>query len=97
MDDLLKLEDDRLVLPVTVDKDRLDFIEVVTQKVKAGYLNGYVDPEYIKSLQQISLPFWSRESTGGEGGSMLSHEDGSIIVGNILKSWEMSKTAGLIY
>lgn len=88
MDDLLKLEDNRLVLPITVDKEGENFIEVVTQKVKAGYLNGYADPEYIESLQQISLPFLGSGKYRGfpvEGDSMPPHEDGSIIIGRYIE------------
>jgi len=88
LDDLLKLENNRLVLPITVDTDGNNFIEVVTQKVKAGYLNGYADPEYIESLQQISLPFLGSGKHRGfpvEGDSMPPHEDGSIIVGRYIE------------
>ena len=88
MDDLLKLEGNRLVLPITVDKEGENFIEVVTQKVKAGYLNGYADPEYIENLQQISLPFLGPGKHRGfpvEGDSMPPHEDGSIIVGRYIE------------
>lgn len=88
IDDLLKLENNRLVLPITVDRDGSNFIEVVTQKVKAGYLNGYADPEYIESLQHISLPFLGQGKHRGfpvEGDSMPPHEDGSIIVGRYVE------------
>lgn len=88
MDDLLQLENNRLVLPITVDTDGNNCIEVVTQKVKAGYLNGYADPEYIESLQQISLPFLGPGKHRGfpvEGDSMPPHEDGSIIVGRYVE------------
>ncbi|MFV8344050.1 XRE family transcriptional regulator [Flavobacterium sp. XS2P39] len=88
MDDLMKLEGNRLVLPITVDKDGENYIEVVTQKVKAGYLNGYADPEYIENLQQISLPFLGPGKHRGfpvEGDSMPPHEDGSIIVGRYIE------------
>ncbi|RTY77468.1 LexA family transcriptional regulator [Flavobacterium sp. LS1P28] len=87
-DDLLKLENNRLVLPITVDAAGENYIEVVTQKVKAGYLNGYADPEYIESLQQISLPFLGLGKHRGfpvEGDSMPPHEDGSIIVGRYIE------------
>jgi hypothetical protein len=47
--DLLKLENNRLILP-KVDQMR-NRIEVVTQK--KGY-KRYADPEYIEQLQQIS-------------------------------------------
>lgn len=86
--DLLKLENNRLVLPIVVDREGENFIEVVTQKVKAGYLNGYADPEYIESLQQISLPFLGPDKHRGfpvEGDSMPPHEDGSIIIGRYVE------------
>ncbi|MCI9844578.1 XRE family transcriptional regulator [Flavobacterium pectinovorum] len=88
MQHLLKLENNRLVLPILVDHEGENFIEVVTQKVKAGYLNGYADPEYIESLQQISLPFLGPGKHRGfpvEGDSMPPHEDGSIIVGRYVE------------
>lgn len=88
MDDLLQLESNRLVLPITVNREGDNLIEVVTQKVKAGYLNGYADPEYIESLQQISLPFLGPGKHRGfpvEGDSMPPHEDGSIIVGRYIE------------
>ncbi|HEX8014505.1 MAG TPA: LexA family transcriptional regulator [Flavobacterium sp.] len=88
VEDLLKLEDNRLVLPIQVDQQGENFIEVVTQKVKAGYLNGYADPEYIENLQQISLPFLGPGKHRGfpvEGDSMPPHEDGSIIIGRYVE------------
>jgi transcriptional regulator with XRE-family HTH domain len=88
MQDLLKLENNRLILPIQVDREGENFIEVVTQKVRAGYLNGYSDPEYIESLQQISLPFLGSGKHRGfpvEGDSMPPHEDGSIIVGRYIE------------
>ena len=88
VDDLLQLANNRLVLPITVDNKGENFIEVVTQKVKAGYLNGYADPEYIENLQQISLPFLGPGKHRGfpvEGDSMPPHEDGSIIVGKYIE------------
>ncbi|RYY69905.1 MAG: LexA family transcriptional regulator [Chitinophagaceae bacterium] len=88
MGDLLKLENNRLLLPITVDPLGNNMIEVVTQKAKAGYLNGYSDPEYIESLQQISLPFLGPGKHRGfpvEGDSMPPHEPGSIIVGKYVE------------
>jgi len=88
MHDLLKLENNRLILPIQVDREGENYIEVVTQKVKAGYLNGYSDPEYIESLQQISLPFLGSGKHRGfpvEGDSMPPHEDGSIIIGRYVE------------
>ncbi|GGF23890.1 XRE family transcriptional regulator [Flavobacterium limi] len=107
---LLKLENNRLVLPIMVDHQGENYIEVVTQKVKAGYLNGYADPEYIESLQQISLPFLGPGKHRGfpvEGDSMPPHEDGSIIVGRYVERLGdvqdgktyilITKTEGMVY
>ena len=88
LDDLLKLEDNRLVLPITVDAAGENFIEIVPHKAKAGYLTGYADPEFIESLQHISLPFLGSGKHRGfpvEGDSMPPHEDGSIIVGRYIE------------
>ena len=77
-----------MVLPITRDNKGGNFIEVVTQKVKARCLKGYADPEYIESLQQISLLFLGSGKHRGfpvEGGSMPPHADGSIIAGRYIE------------
>lgn len=87
--DLIKLENNRILLPITVDDKGNNRIEVVTEKAKAGYLSGYSDPEYIESLQQISLPFLGSGKHRGfpvEGDSMPPHEEGSIIVGRYVEN-----------
>jgi transcriptional regulator with XRE-family HTH domain len=87
--DLIQLENNRLILPIQVDGIGENVIEIVTQKVKAGYLSGYADPEYIESLQQISLPFLGPGKHRGfpvEGDSMPPHEEGSIIVGRFVEN-----------
>ena len=86
---LLQLENNRLVLPIQVDHSGENYIEVVTQKAKAGYLSGYADPEYIEQLQQISLPFLGLGKYRGfpvEGDSMPPHQDGDIIVGRYIEN-----------
>lgn len=86
--DLLKLENNRLLLPITVDSQGNNLIEVVTEKARAGYLNGYADPEYIEALQQVALPFLGPGKHRGfpvEGDSMPPHEPGSIIVGRYVE------------
>ncbi len=88
IENLIKLEGNRLILPIQVDRFGENFIEIVSQKAKAGYLNGYADPEYIESLQQVSLPFLDPGKHRGfpvEGDSMPPHEDGSIIIGRYVE------------
>ncbi|QRY55544.1 XRE family transcriptional regulator [Sphingobacterium siyangense] len=87
--DLLKLENNRVLLPIKVDGDGESYIEVVTQKAKAGYLDGYADPEYIERLEHITLPFLRNGKfrafpVGGD--SMPPHRDSSMIVGRYLES-----------
>lgn len=93
-----------------MDKNGDNLIELVTQKVKAGYLNGYADPEYIESLQKISLPFLESGKYRDfllEGDSMPPHKDGSIIIGKYIEKLGeiqygktyvlITKSEGMIY
>jgi transcriptional regulator with XRE-family HTH domain len=86
--DLMSLENNRLLLPIQVDPNGNNIIEIVTEKAKAGYLTGYSDPEYIEGLQQIILPFLGSGKLRGfpvEGDSMPPHEEGSIIIGRYVE------------
>lgn len=89
MDGLLKLEDNRILLPITIDTGGENTIEIIPQKAKAGYLNGYSDPEFIEGLQQISLPFLKNGKFRAfpvSGDSMPPHRDGSFIIGKYVES-----------
>jgi hypothetical protein len=96
--DLLKLENNRLILPFKWIKWEKIGLKLLP-KSKAGYLSGYADPEYIEQLQQISLPF-----LGGQipwfscrRDSMPPHQDGDIIVGRYVERLEvLGKTYILI-
>ena len=107
---LLTLEDNRIVLPITVDKNGENLIEIVPHKAKAGYLAGYSDPEYIESLQHISLPFLRNgkfRAFPNEGKSMPPFQDGSFIVGQYVEKAEnikdghtyvmLTKDDGIVY
>jgi transcriptional regulator with XRE-family HTH domain len=88
VEQLLQLENNRVILPIQVDVAGKNCIEVVTQKAKAGYLSGYADPEYIEQLQQISLPFLGLGKYRGfpvDGDSMPPHQNGDIIVGRYVE------------
>lgn len=87
-DDLIKLEDNRIVLPIMVDHFGENFIEIIPHKAKAGYTSGYADPEFIENLQQISLPFLRNGKFRAfpvEGDSMPPHKEGSFIVGKYVE------------
>lgn len=83
-EDLIQLEDNRILLPITVDKDGENKIEIIPEKAQAGYLSGYSDPEFIETLQHISLPFLRNGKYRAfpvTGDSMPPHKEGSFVVG----------------
>ncbi|MEO5777654.1 MAG: XRE family transcriptional regulator [Flavobacterium sp.] len=89
VDDLLKLGDNRILLPIIVDKSGNNFIEIVPHKARAGYLSGYADPEFIENLQQIALPFLGAGKMRAfpiGGDSMPPHTDKSFIVGRYIEN-----------
>jgi transcriptional regulator with XRE-family HTH domain len=88
LETLLKMDDNRILLPITVDKKGNDNIEIIPHTAKAGYLSGYSDPEFIENLQHISLPFLGNGKFRAfpvEGDSMPPHKEGSFIVGKYVE------------
>ena len=95
VDNLLKLEDNRIVLPITIDSNGNNLIEIIPHKARAGYLTGYADVEFIENLPQISLPFLGPGKmrafpVGGD--SMPPHTDQSFIVGKYIENLGEIKT-----
>lgn len=89
LDDIVKLPENRIVLPIKVDNTGENKIELVTQKAKMGYVNGYDDPEFIEGLQHISLPFLRNgkfRAFPAEGDSMPPYNDGTYFVGKYIES-----------
>ena len=94
IDDILKLPDNRIVLPIKVGKTGENKIEIVPHKGKMGYLTGYNDPDYIEGLQHMSLPFLRNGKYRAfpvEGDSMPPYNDGTYIIGKYLESKEYLK------
>lgn len=98
------------VLSITVDKEDNENIELVPVKARAGYLNGYGDPEYIRDLPRFRLPFLPRGTYRAfeiKGDSMLPLTPGSIVVGEYTDDWHnikngdcyviISKDDGVVY
>ncbi len=88
LDELLELEDNRILLPIAVDPNGDNVIEVIPHKARAGYLTGYSDPEFIESLQHISLPFLRNGKFRAfpvEGDSMPPHKEGSFVIGKYVE------------
>jgi transcriptional regulator with XRE-family HTH domain len=86
------------VLATTVDSSNKENIELVPEKAKAGYTNGYADPEYVKELEVFNLPFLSPERKYRtfqiSGDSMLPIPPGAWITGEYVQDWSELKTGG---
>lgn len=107
---IMEMADNRILLPILVDKECNDNIELVPVKAKAGYLMGYGDPEFIQNLQQMSLPFLKEGKFRAfpiEGDSMPPHRAGSFIVSRYVEKLSeirsgstyviLSKDDGIVY
>lgn len=89
LEDVIKLPDNRIVLPILVDEAGDNKIEIIPHKASMGYLEGYSDPEYIESLQHMSLPFLRNgiyRAFPVEGDSMPPYNDRTFIVGKYIES-----------
>lgn len=85
---IMELPDNRIILPITVDNLGENRIEIIPHKASMGYLDGYSDPEYIESLQSITLPFLTAGKYRAfpvEGDSMPPHKNGSFIIGKYVE------------
>lgn len=79
------------ILATTVDSSNKENIEVVPLKAKAGYKNGYADPEFIKKLPTFQLPilFSDRKYRMFQvsGDSMLPIPDKSWVIAEYIENW----------
>lgn len=95
IDEIMELPDNRTVLPIRVDQDGNDQIEIIPQKASMGYLNGYSDPEYIEGLDTITLPFLKGgkfRAFPADGDSMPPYKNGTYIVGKYVEDLTDLKT-----
>jgi transcriptional regulator with XRE-family HTH domain len=79
------------VLATTVDEENEENIELVNEKAKAGYTNGFADPEFIQQLPTFQLPFLSPSKKYRtfqlSGDSMLPIPDKAWVTGVFLQDW----------
>jgi len=79
------------VLATTVDSHNKENIEVVPIKAKAGYKNGYADPDFISKLPVFQLPILFNDRKYRmfqiSGDSMLPIPDKSWVIGEYLENW----------
>lgn len=95
LEEMLALPDNRIVLPILVDGKGENRIEIVPQRAQMGYLKGYSDPDFIESLQTISLPFLRNgkyRAFPADGDSMPPYNEGTFIVGKYVESRDHLKT-----
>jgi transcriptional regulator with XRE-family HTH domain len=89
LEEMLNLPDNRILFPIKTDSKGENKIEIVPYKASMGYLTGYSDPEYVESLQTMSLPFLHNgkyRAFPAEGDSMPPYQDGTYIVGKYIES-----------
>ncbi len=107
---MMKIGKHRTLLPIQVDKNNNDLVEVVNVRAMAGYLNGYADPQFIEDLPVMNLPFkiiGKHRAFPIKGDSMPPLKDGTIVVGRYVESLEeikdgqtyivLTKDDGLVY
>jgi transcriptional regulator with XRE-family HTH domain len=79
------------ILTSQVSDNNDELIEMIPAKAKAGYTSGYADPEFIKELPTIRLPFLSKNRKHRtfpiSGDSMPPVSDGSFVVGEFIEDW----------
>lgn len=88
LDDILNLPSNKILLPIVVDADGHNYIEIVPQKASMGYLQGFSDPEYIENLQKMYLPFLRNgkyRAFLADGDSMPPFADQSVIIGEYVE------------
>lgn len=81
------------VLATTVNDNNEENIELVGEKAKAGYANGYADPEFISVLPTFRLPFLSKErkyrAFQVSGDSMHPIPEKSWVIGEYVQNWNL--------
>lgn len=79
------------ILASTVDSANEENIELVNEKARAGYANGFADPEYISDLPVFNLPFLSKDKKYRtfqlNGDSMLPIPDKAFVTGEFVLDW----------
>ncbi len=87
------------ILPITVTPNGREHVTYVSQKAKAGYLNGHQDPEFIAELPSFHLPHLPKGRTYRmftiEGDSMMPIPHGSNIVAEYIENWKEIKDGTL--
>jgi len=87
------------VLAVSTDQSGNENVEYVPIKAKAGYRNGYSDPDFIAKLPKFSMP--NLPTTGTfrmfptSGDSMLPLPEGADVICQFVEDWTQLKPGTL--
>ena len=84
------------VLAALVDQNNEEMIEMIPEKARAGYITGFSDPEFMKVLPTLQIPFLSKERKHRafpiSGDSMPPVNNGSHVIGEFLQDWTQLKS-----
>lgn len=78
------------VLPITVDNEGRENVELVPVTAAAGYLNGYADSTFIQNLPKFRLPMLGSGTFRAfeiKGDSMLPLKSGTVVIGEYIQDW----------
>lgn len=95
-----KISTDKTPAVITVDSHNKDNIVLVPYKLKAGYLQGYNDPKFIKKLPSFRLPGINNgifRMFEIEGLSMFPTLSGGYVVGQFVENWSRDIKDNRIY
>ncbi|MFN5182858.1 MAG: XRE family transcriptional regulator [Bacteroidota bacterium] len=83
------------VLTTTVNSNNRENVELVNMRARAGYTNGYSDPEFISTLPVFQLPYLSPERKYRafqlEGDSMHPIPHGAFVIAEFIQNWKEVK------
>jgi transcriptional regulator with XRE-family HTH domain len=84
------------VLASLIDQNNEEMIELIPEKASAGYVSGFSDPEFMKILPTLQIPFLSKDrkhrAFSISGDSMPPVNNGSYVIGEFLQDWTQLKS-----
>lgn len=84
------------VLAAVIDQNNEEMIELIPEKASAGYVSGFSDPEFMKILPTLQIPFLNKDRKHRAfsiiGDSMPPVNSGSHVIGEFLQDWTQLKS-----
>jgi transcriptional regulator with XRE-family HTH domain len=83
------------ILATNVNEQNEELAEMVTEKARAGYLQAFADPEFIRELPHLNLPMMSKNKKYRafqvSGDSMPPLKNNDWVVCSYIENWLMLK------